>query len=120
MISLVGWNGWRIATGVICDKKNISQIKSNMYEMLVKPAILHGLETVALSKRKETELEVVEMTMSKLSLAVTRLEKIKNKLICRSAHVRQLENILRDYTLRWFGHVQRRDADYKGRKMLKM
>ena len=80
--------------------------------------MLYGLETVALTKRQEAELEVAEMKMLRFSLGVTRLDKIENKFIRGSAHVRQLGNKLRESRLRWFGHVQRRGEDYVGRKIL--
>ncbi|KAK3523569.1 hypothetical protein QTP70_002478 [Hemibagrus guttatus] len=47
-------------------------------------------ETVSLRKRQESELEVAEMKM------------------------------LREARLRWFGHVQRRESEYIGRRMLDM
>ncbi|KAK3542798.1 hypothetical protein QTP70_002998 [Hemibagrus guttatus] len=47
-------------------------------------------ETVSLRKRQESELEVAELKM------------------------------LREARLRWFGHVQRRDSEYIGRRMLDM
>ena len=56
-----------------------------IYKMLVKPAMLYGLETVALTKTQEKELEAAEMKGKTLhfsfgfSLGVTRLDKIKNK-----------------------------------------
>ena len=115
-----GWNGWRRATGVICDRKISARMKGKMYKVLVRPAVMYGLETVALTKRQEAELEVAEMKMLRFSLGVTRLDKIKNEIIRGTAHVRRLRDKLRESRLRWFGHVQRRPEEYVGRKMLQM
>ena len=49
--------------------------------MLVRPTMLYGLETVALTKRQETELEIAEIKMLRFSLGVTTLDKIKNEFI---------------------------------------
>lgn len=40
--------------------------------MVVKLAMMHGLETVALTKRQEAKLEVTDLKMLRFSLGVTR------------------------------------------------
>ncbi|KAI5101449.1 hypothetical protein C0J45_8652 [Silurus meridionalis] len=77
-------------------------------------------ETVALSKRLEAELEVAELKMLRFSLGVTRMDKIRNEFIRGTAHVGCFGDTVREARLRWFGHVQRRDMNYIGRRMLKM
>ncbi|KAK3548215.1 hypothetical protein QTP70_005165 [Hemibagrus guttatus] len=85
-----GWNGWRKVWGVLCDMKISARIKGKVYRTVVRAAMLYGLETVSLRKRQESELEVAELKM------------------------------LREARLRWFGHVQRRESEYIGRRMLDM
>ncbi len=46
--------------GVICDRRIPARVKGKVYKTLVKPAMLHGLKVVALTKRQEKELEVAE------------------------------------------------------------
>ena len=53
------------------------------------------------------------MKMLRFSLGVTRLDKIRNEVICGTAHVRQLRDKLRESRLRWFGHEQRGAEDWK-------
>ena len=48
-----GWNGWRRMSGVICDRIVPGRLKGKMYKVVVRPAMLYGLETVALTKRQE-------------------------------------------------------------------
>lgn len=43
--------------------------------------MLYGLQTVALTKREEAQLEVAELVMSKFSLEVTRMDKNRNECI---------------------------------------
>ena len=43
--------------------------------------MLYGLETVALTTRQEAEMEVAELKMLRLSLGVTRKDKIRNEYI---------------------------------------
>ena len=53
-----GWNGWRRMSGVICDRRVRARVKGKVYMVAVRPAMLYGLETVALTKRQEAEMEV--------------------------------------------------------------
>ena len=43
------WNGWRNISGVICDRRVQDRVKGKAYEVGVRPAMLFGLETVALT-----------------------------------------------------------------------
>ncbi|MCJ8740952.1 hypothetical protein PDJAM_G00064870 [Pangasius djambal] len=115
-----GWNGWRKVSGVLCDRKISARIKVKVYKTVVRPAMLYGLETVALRKRQESELEVAELKMLRFSLGVTRLDRIRNEYIRGTAHVGRLGDKVREARLRWFGLVQRRESEYIGRRMLDM
>ncbi|KAK3532867.1 hypothetical protein QTP70_001139 [Hemibagrus guttatus] len=115
-----GWNGWRKVWGVLCDRKISARIKGKVYRTVVRPAMLYGLETVSLRKRQESELEVAELKMLRFSLGVTRLDRIRNEYVRGTAHVGRLGDKVRETRLRWFGHVQRREREYIGRRMLDM
>ncbi|KAK3543780.1 hypothetical protein QTP70_027194 [Hemibagrus guttatus] len=115
-----GWNGWRKVSGVLCDRKISARIKGKVYRTVVRPAMLYGLETVSLRKRQESELEVAELKMLRFSLGVTRLDRIRNEYIRGTAHVGRLGDKVREARLRWFGHVQRWESEYIGRRMLDM
>lgn len=60
--------------------------------MVVRPAVIFGLETVKLRKTQEME----------------------------QLRLRDYETRVREIRLRWFGHIQRGDSGYTGQKMLKM
>ncbi|MCJ8749155.1 hypothetical protein PDJAM_G00173060 [Pangasius djambal] len=115
-----GWNGWRKVSGVLCDRKISARIKGKVYKTVVRPAMLYGLETVSLRKRQESELEVAELKMLRFSLGVKRLDRIRKEYIRGTAHVGCLGDKVREARLRWFGHVQRRESEYIGRRMLDM
>ncbi|KAI5085121.1 NACHT, LRR and PYD domains-containing protein 12 isoform X3 [Silurus meridionalis] len=82
-----GWSGWRRVTGVICDSRVSARMKGKVYRTVVRPEMLYGLETVALSKRQEVELEVAELKMLKFLLGVTRTDNIRNDSIRGRTHV---------------------------------
>ena len=73
-----------------------------------------------MKKRQEAELEVAEIKMLRFSLGVTRKDRIRNEHIRGTAHVGRFGDKVREARLRWFGHVQRRDVEYIGRRLMKM
>ena len=115
-----GWNGWRRMSGVICYRRVPARVKGKVYKVAVRPAMLYGLETVALTKRQEEEMEVAELKMLRFSLGVTRMDKIKNEYIRGTAQVGKFGEKTREARLRWYGHLRRKGGGYIGRRMLRM
>ena len=74
-------------SGVICDRRVPARVKGKVYKVAVRPAMLYGLETVALTKRQEAEMEVAELKMLRFSLGVTRMDMIRNRYIRGTAQV---------------------------------
>ena len=107
-------------SGVICDRRVPARVKGKVYKVAVRPAMLYGLETVALTKRQETEMEVAELKMLLFSLGVTRMDKIRNEYIRWTAQVGKFGEKTREARLRWYGHLRRKDDGYIGRRMLRM
>ena len=87
---------------------------------MVRPAIVYGLETVAVTKKQVEEMEVTEMKMLRFTMGVTRKDKIRNEHIRSAVKVERLGMKMRESRLRWYGHVMRRDQEYVGRKMMEM
>ncbi|XP_037787616.1 glutamate receptor ionotropic, delta-1-like [Penaeus monodon] len=51
-----GWNGWRKVTECYATEEKV-------FKTVLRPAVLYGMETLLLTKRKEDELEVAEIKM---------------------------------------------------------
>ena len=67
--------------GLICDRSLPPRVKEKVYSSVVKPAMVYGLETVAVTKKQVEEMEVAEMKMLRFSMGVTRKDKIRNEYI---------------------------------------
>ena len=63
-----GWNGWRRVLRVICDKRLPARVKGKVYSSVVKPTMVYGLETVAVTKKQVEEMEVAEMKMLRFAI----------------------------------------------------
>ena len=44
-----GWNGWRKVSGIIRDRKLPARAKGKVCSLAVRPAMVHGLETMAVT-----------------------------------------------------------------------
>ena len=115
-----GWNGWRKVSGVICDRRLPARVKEKVYSLVVRLAIMYGLETVAVTKKQEKEMEVAEMKNLRFSIEVTRKDKIRNEYIRGTIKVERLGMKMREGRLRWYGHVMRRNQEYVEKKMIEM
>ena len=115
-----GWNGWRKVSGVICDKRLPARVKGKACSSMVRPAMVYGLETVAVTKKQVEEMVVAEMKMLRSAMRVTRKDKIRNEHIRSTVKIERLGMKMREGRLRWYGHVMRRDQEYVGRKMMEM
>ena len=115
-----GWNEWRRVSGVICDNRLPAKVKGKVYSLVVRPAMVYGLETVAVTNKQVQEMEVAELKMLRFAMGVTRKDKIRNEYIRSTVKVERLRLKMREKGLRWYGHVMRRDQEYVGRKMMEM
>ena len=58
-----GWNRWSKVSRVICDRRLQARVKGKVYSSVMRPAMMYGLETVAVTKKQVEEMEVAEMKM---------------------------------------------------------
>ena len=115
-----GWNEWRRVSGVICDRRLPARVKGKVYSSVVRPAMVYGLETVGVTKKKVEEMKVAKIKMLRFAMGVTRKDKIRNEHIRSTVKIERLGMKMREGRLRWYGHVMKRDQEYVGRKMMEM
>ena len=115
-----GWNGWRKVSEIICDRRLPARLKKKVYSSVMRPAMVYGLETVAVTKKQVKKMKVAELKMLRFAMGVTRKDKIKNEYIRDTVKVKRLGIKMREGRLRWYGHVMRRDQEYVERKVMEM
>ena len=71
-----------------------------MYSTVVRPAMVYGLETVAVTKKQVKEMEVAEMKMLRFAMRVTKKDKIRNVHIRSTVKVERLGIKMREGRLR--------------------
>ena len=109
---------WKKVSGVLCDRKLSARIKGKMYKSVVRPAMLYGMETVAVTERQVAKMEVAELKMVRWALGVTTKDKIRNEYVRGTAKIAKLGDKLRNARPRWYGRVKRREEGYVGKTMI--
>ena len=115
-----GWNGWRRMPGVLCNRRVPARVKGKVYKVAVTPAMLYGLEMVALTNKTgsgDGGGRVEDVTIF--------IRNNKNGQDQEWVHQRDstggtIWRETREEILRWYGHVWRKDDGYVGRRMLRM
>ena len=51
----LGWQKWRNAARVLCDKKILGSLKGRVYRMMVKSASLYGTECCSIKRTEEAD-----------------------------------------------------------------
>ena len=74
-------------TGIMCDSRATENIKGMILKTVVRPAMMYGLETTAMTNRQERQFEVAEM----LIFEVTRNDTIRNEHIRGAMKVADLD-----------------------------
>ena len=115
-----GWTAWRKITGVLCDRRVPAKVKGRMYKSMVRPAMLYGMEAVAVTGGQERKMEVAEMKVMRFVLGKTRMDRVTNEAIRNTLKVGELRGKLRETRLRWYGHVLRREEVYVGQRTRRM
>ena len=111
-----GWKNWKRVSGIMCDRRICLRVKGNVYNTVVRPAMLYGAETWAVKKAQEKKLGVAEMRMS----GVTKLDRIRNEIIRWTTKVGEISKKVQESRLKWYGHVLRREDEYVGKRVMAM
>lgn len=115
-----GWNNWRAASGVLCDRKVPLRLKGKFHKTVVRPAMLYGTEAASMKKTEEKRMDAAEMRMLRWMCGVTREDRIRNEYIRGSTKVVEISKKAQEGRLRWYGHILRREEDHVGKQTMKM
>ena len=114
------WSSWIKLTGVLYDRKIPLRLRAKIYEAIIRPALTYGSECWAMKVTNKINMATTEMRMFRGILGVSRRDHMRNEEIRRILHVSPIDEIMRCGHLRWFGHVQRRDADNVTRRVMNL
>ena len=74
----------------------------------------------SIKERHRIKVATAEMRMHRGILGVSRREHTRNEDIRRILNMTPIDEVMRGGRLRWFGHVQRRDANNVTRRVMEL
>ena len=95
-------------------------ISYKIYETIIRPALTYGSECWAMKVTNKRKIATTEMRMLRGILGVSRRDHMRNEEIRRILHLSPIDEVMRSGRLRWFGHVQRRDATNVTRRVMEL
>ena len=107
-------------TGVLYDRKIPYRLKAKVYEAIIRPALTYGSECWAIKVTNKRKIATTEMRMLRGILGVSRREHMRNEDIRRILHITPIDEVMRGGSLRWYGHVQRREANNVTRSVINL
>ncbi|KAF3635097.1 hypothetical protein FXO37_26166 [Capsicum annuum] len=115
-----GWMKWKLASGVLYDRKVPPKLRGKFYRVAVRPAMLYGAECWPVKNSHIQKLKVAEMRMLCWMCGLNRGDRVRNETIREKVGVASVEDKMREVRLRWFGHVMRRGMDAPVRRYEKL
>ena len=80
-----------------------------MYQSVIGPAMLCGIETLAMTEKQVGKIEVAELKMVRWALSVTKKDKTKNEYVRKTAKIAKLgQTSGHKITLVWTREEERR------------
>ena len=111
------WSSSRKLTGVMYDRKIPLRLKAKVYEAIIRPALTYGSECWAMKVTNKRKIATTEMRMLPRDPRSVQTRP-HNEDIRRILNISPIDEVMRCGRLRWFGHVQRRDADNVTRRVM--
>ena len=108
-----GWNKFRELLPLLTLKEMPLKQRSKLYTACIRPKMIYGSETWAMSKYILDLFESTEMRMLRWMMGVSLKDKMRSEDLRRHAGVENIHKVMRRNRLRWYGHVQRKeDGDW--------
>lgn len=93
---------------MLCDKKIPIKLKGKVYPMVVRLACCTIQSVRPIKNALVHRRLVVEMRMIRWMCSHTRFNRIKNEVFRKKVGVAPIEDKMRDFRLKWLGHIKRR------------
>ena len=88
------------------------------YTTILRPILLYGSESWALTNKTKSKIQAAEMKILRVIKGVTRRDRLRNVDIRDELGITSILDIVERNKLRWYGHVQRMEEDRLPKIML--
>ena len=108
----LGWKAVNSVSSMLCGKRHTWNIKGQIYRTYVRPVMTYGSETWVVRSVEESILRRVEKRMLRMMCDVQLADGVSTKeLMVRLGLDCTIVEVVRQGSLRWLGHVVRKEDD---------
>ena len=100
-------NNLRMLYPLLKDRRIPRRVKIIIYTSILRPILMYGHESWALTSSTKSKLQAAEMKVLRLIKGVTRLDRLRNDDIRNELGVESILDLIEMGQLLWFGHVKR-------------
>ena len=111
-------NNLRMLYPLLKDRYIPRRVKALIYTSILRPILMYGYESWALTTKTKSQLQAAEMRVLRLIKGVTRLDRIRNVDIRRELGIDDILELIERGQLRWYGHVKRMEDNRYPKKFL--
>ena len=114
-----GWKKFRELSGTLCGKILSSKLKGRLYKACVRSVMSYGAECWSMKKADVRRMESTEMRMVRMMCGKTLRDKVPSIMLRERMGIEDIEEHLREYRLRWLGHLERMNPEDLVRRVRK-
>jgi len=107
------WRKWYKIKGFLCDESFLLTIKTIIYEKVIRRALLYNCEIWPISEKEMENIDKCEMRMMRYCLDAAKEE--TDDSIRKTLNVTDIQTIMRERRLLWYGKVIRNDLPDVGK-----
>ena len=108
----LGWKAFNSVSSMLCGKRHTWNIKGQIYRTCVRPVMTYGSETWVVRSLEESILRRAEKWMLRMMCGVQLADGVSTKeLMVRLGLDSTIVKVVRQGSLRWLGHVVRKEDD---------
>ena len=106
------WKAFNSVSSMLCGKRHTWNIKGQIYRTCVRPVMTYGLETWVVRSVEKSILRRAEKRMLRMMCGVQLADDVNTKeLMVRLGLDCTIVEVVRQGSLRWLGHVVRKEDD---------
>jgi len=114
----IGWNKFRQLVPLLTNKDVSLIMRGRLYSSCVRSCMLHGSDTWPVRKENVVALQRAEMRMVRWMCGVKLKDRLPSKELRERLGIDDIALVLQQDTLRWYGHVLRKDDDDRVKKCM--
>ena len=108
----LGWKTFNSVSSILCGKRHSWNIKGQIYRTCVRPVMTYGSKTWVVRSVEESILKRAEKRMLRMMCGVQLADGVSTKkLMVRLGLDSTIVEVARQGSLRWLGHVVRKEDD---------